>query len=170
MFSPNSVHVIPNKLTDQVPLFVREGAIVATQDVQKVRSTKDLDNSYLLSAAFHYDTRRSNTTHQYYEAIGAVLSIKDLSDNSLVDLCVRAGCDYVINAIATITPITRSIELDINYFGENHLNQEVRIWGINMAFGMEKVEIRLADPLVVTGPRRVSYPIPKEEKNLRSDE
>jgi len=67
--------------------------------------------------AMHYDTRRSNTTHQVYEAIGAVLSIKNLSDNSLVDLCIRAGCDYIINAVVTITAITRSVELDINYLG-----------------------------------------------------
>ena len=135
MFAPDSTHIIENKLTDPVPLFIREGTIVFSQNSDKVRSTKDLDSSYLLSINMHYDTRRSNSTHQVYEAVGAIISIKDLSDNSLVDLCVRAGCDYVVNAVATITSLTRSLELDILYFGENHLNQEMFIWGINMAFG-----------------------------------
>ena len=108
----------------------------------------------------HHDTRRSNNTHQIYEAVGAVLSIKDLSDNSLVNLCIQAGCNYVINSIATISTLTRSLELDFIYLGENHLNQEVQIWGVNMAFGKEVAEIRLETPIKITGPKSVTLPIP----------
>ena len=118
--------------------------------------------------AMHYDNRRSNSTHQVYESIGAVLSIKDLSDNSLVDLCIKAGCDYVITAVATITSLTRSLDVNINYFGENHLNQEVQIFAINLAFGKEVAEIRLSDPIKVTGAKRVTLPIPSKA-NLRSE-
>ena len=118
----------------------------------------------------HYDTRRSNTTHQVYEAVGGIISIKDLSDNSLVDLCVKAGCNYVVNAVATITTLTRSLELDILYLGENHLNQEMKIWGINMAFGKEVDEIRPENPIKVTGPQRETIPIPRSSKHLSSED
>ena len=123
-------------MTDPIPLFVREATIIFTQNVEKVRNTKQLDNSFLLSIAkMRHDTRRSNSTHQVYEAIGAVLSIKDYEDNTLVDLCSKSGCDYIVNAVANITANKRTLELDIFYAGEAHLNQQIFFHGINMAFG-----------------------------------
>lgn len=154
-------HIIENKLTDPVPIFVREGSIVATQDTTKVRSTKDLDSGYLLSMAMHHDTRRSNSTHEVYEAVGSVLSVKDYSDATLIDLCIRNGCNYIFNAVATINSLTRSLELDILYIGNGGLNQEVQIWGINIAFGKEVVVIRPSEAIKVTGPKRVTLPIPR---------
>lgn len=117
-FAPGT-HLITNvKITDPVPIFIREATIIATQDVKNVRSTKQLDNSFLLSIAkMRHDTRRSNSTNQIYEAVGAVLSIKNYEDNTAVDLCSRAGCDYLINAVANISSSKRTLELDILYAG-----------------------------------------------------
>ena len=108
---------------------------MATQNVENVVNTKQLDNSFLLTMAMHLDSRRSNETHQIYESIGTILSIKDYSDNSFVELCFQVGCDYVINAIANIAASTRTLEIIVLYVGEIHFNQQVLIWGINMAFG-----------------------------------
>jgi hypothetical protein len=87
-----------------------------------VLNTKQLDNKFLLSMAMLHDTRRSNSTHQVYEAVGAILSIKNYEDNTFVDLCLRGGCEYVVNAIATIEETYRNLELDILYLGESRLN------------------------------------------------
>jgi len=100
-------------------------------------NTQQLDNKFLLSTGLYYDTRRSNTTHQVYEAVGAILSIKDYNDDILVDTCYREGCEYIVTAIASITPTTRTLELDVNYLGGLRLNQQIFLSGINFAFGNE---------------------------------
>jgi hypothetical protein len=82
---------------------------VVSQDTTKVVQTKQLDNHFLLSSNLRYDSRRSNSTHKVYEAVGAVLSIKDYNDDTLVDLCSREGCEYILNEIATISSSTRTL-------------------------------------------------------------
>ncbi len=54
------------KLFDPVPLFIKEGSIVFTQNTEKVVNTQQLDNSFLLSTGLKRDPRRSNATHQVY--------------------------------------------------------------------------------------------------------
>ena len=119
--------------------------------------------------AMYHDTRRSNSTVQVYEAVGAILSIKDYNDETSVDLCSKGGCDYIFNAIARISASSRTLELDIAYLGEAHLNQQIFVTGFNMQFGTEVVELRLESPLEVTGPKRVNIPIPQQAKNLSSE-
>ncbi len=90
-------------LTDQVPLFLREGTVAFTQDTTKVVNTQQLDNTFLLSAGLRYDSRRSNSTHKVYDAAGAILSIKNNNDNTLIDLCIRENCDYIFVVLFNIT-------------------------------------------------------------------
>lgn len=150
------------KLTSPVPIFIREATIIATQDVENVLSTKQLDNKFLLSIGkMRHDTRRSNSTHQIYEAVGAVLSIKNYEDNTAVELCSRAGCDYVINAVVNISSSKRTLELDVLYAGELLLNQQIFFTGVNMAFGDEVVEIRFETAIEITGPKRVTVDVPE---------
>lgn len=134
-YAPGTHLIEGVELTDPVPLFIREGAIIFTQNTDNVVNTKQLDNSFLLSTTMRRDSRRSNATQQVYEAVGSILSIKDFNDNSLVDSCYREGCDYVVAAIATITSSSRILELDVNYLGGFRLNEQIRIFGINMGFG-----------------------------------
>lgn len=159
-YAPGTHLIEDVKLFDPVPLFIREGTIIFTQDTEKVVNTKQLDNSFLLSTGLRYDSRRSNTTHKVYEAAGAILSISDYNDNSLVDICYREGCNYIVTMIATISSSSRILELDITYLGGVRLNQEIRFFGINMGFGEEVIEIRFDTPYVITGPRRITLPIP----------
>lgn len=156
------------KLFDPVPLFIKEGTIVFTQDTEKVVNTQQLDNSFLLSTGLKRDPRRSNATQQVYEAAGAILAIKDYNDNTLVETCNREGCNYIVVAIATISGSSRILELDISYVGGVRLNQEIRFFGINMGFGEEVVEIRFQAPLVITGPRKITLSIPVS-KNLSTE-
>lgn len=74
-FTPGTHSISDIKLTDEIPLFIREGAIVSVQNVQKIVNTKQLDNSYMLSMALAYDGSRSNSTHTVYRATGHLLAI-----------------------------------------------------------------------------------------------
>ena len=91
-YSPGTDVITDVKLTSQVPLFLKEGSIIHTQDTEKVVNTKQLDNKFLLSTGLRFDTRRSNSTHQYYESTGNMLSINNYHNDSLIDLCEREGC------------------------------------------------------------------------------
>lgn len=102
-FGPGT-HLLQNiSLTDLVPIFVREGFVMISQDATDVRNTQQLGNSFVCLAGMRYDTRRSNSTTKVYEAVGTVLSIKDYNDDSLVDLCIREGCEYVITFVARVS-------------------------------------------------------------------
>lgn len=84
-FSPGT-HLLENiGLTDLVPIFVREGFVMISQDTTNVVNTKQLGNSFVFLSGMRYDTRRSNATTKVYESVGTMLSIKDYNDDFLVD-------------------------------------------------------------------------------------
>jgi hypothetical protein len=56
-----------------------------------------------------FDTRRSDSTTKVYESIGGILSIKDYNDDSLVELCYREGCNYIVTGIARISSEFRTL-------------------------------------------------------------
>jgi len=109
-----------------------------------------------------YDTRRSNTTTKIYESVGTILSIKDYNDDSLVELCFREGCNYVVTGIASISSTSRTLEIDVNYFGGLRLNQQIFFTGLNFSFGNEIFELRFESPVEITGPRKVTVTIPPQ--------
>lgn len=83
-------HLLENVgLTDLVPLFVKEGFVMISQNTENVVNTKQLGNTFSILAGMRFDSRRSNDTTKVYEAIGSVLSIKNYNDEPLVDLCSR---------------------------------------------------------------------------------
>ena len=82
-------HILSNELTDLVPMFIREGFVMVSQNTENVVNTKQLGNSFIISSGLRYDTRRSNATTKVYESVGSVLSIKNYNDDALVDLCFR---------------------------------------------------------------------------------
>lgn len=61
---------------------MREGTVILMQDTDQVLSTKDLDNNFNLVAGFKRDSRRSNATHQIFEATGIHISIGDYNDET----------------------------------------------------------------------------------------
>lgn len=121
-------HLLQNiGLTDLVPIFVREGFVMISQDTTNVVNTKQLNNRYTILSGMRYDTRRSNATTKIYEAVGGALSVKDLNDEPLVDRCLKEGCEYVINLLARITNTERTLELDFGYAGGLRLNEQMVI-------------------------------------------
>ena len=67
-------------MTDKLPLFQREGSVILMQNVDKVLSTRDLDNTFTLVGAFRFDSKRSDDNHKVYEATGIHVSIGDYND------------------------------------------------------------------------------------------
>lgn len=83
-------HLLENVgLTDLVPIFVKEGFVMISQNTENVVNTKQLGNAFSILAGMRFDSRRSNETTKVYEAVGSVLSIKNYNDEPLVDLCYR---------------------------------------------------------------------------------
>ena len=168
--SPGTSLLKDVELTDPVPIFLREGSIIFTQQTDGVVNTKQLNNIFLISTGLVHDTRRSNISHQVYESIGSILSIKDYNDNTLVEICSREGCEYIFTMVATITSTSRILQLNVAYLGGLRLNEQVLIYGINMGFGEEVIEIRFEQPLEVTGPKKFTIPIPPQRKaNLQTE-
>lgn len=89
-------------LTDKLPVFLREGAAVLTQDTQFVRQTKDLGNIYQLVAGMKYDQSKSTDQTKYYHGVASILSIRDFNDDGLVTRCISQGCLYTLNFLLTV--------------------------------------------------------------------
>lgn len=107
-------------LTDPVPLFLREGTLILTQNTENVLSTKDLGNVFTLVGGYHLDTRRSNTTHRIYESTGVHISLDDYNNDKKIDSCIAHGCDYVFTTVLTTAIQTDSkvLTLSVNYAGD----------------------------------------------------
>lgn len=108
-YTPGTHLLTDIQLTDLLPVFVREGGLVGTQDTKNVVNTQQLDNVFLLSMPLALSAHRSNATQQVYESVGGLLSIKDFNDESLVSQCVKSGCEYILTAVATISSHARTL-------------------------------------------------------------
>ena len=64
-YMPGTYQIDNVSLTDKVPLFLREGTAILTQDTQFVRQTKDLGNIYQLVAGLKFDRSKSTDQVQY---------------------------------------------------------------------------------------------------------
>jgi hypothetical protein len=137
-----------------------------SQDTTNVVNTKQLGNSFTILSGMRFDSRRSNETTKVYESAGSVLSIKDYHDDALINLCTAEGCEYIIAMVAHISSTSRTLEIDFTYLGGLRLNQQVLIEEIHLGLGTEIIVITLDRPIEVTGPKRVTIPIPTEEESL----
>ena len=121
-YKPGTVLIEDVKLTDKVPLFIREGAMILTQNTDSVSSTKDLDNKFTIVAGFHFNKQRSNDTFSVYNAAGAHISIGNYNDETKLQLCMVEGCEYVFNLELEVTENTRTMKIDVSYGGGILLN------------------------------------------------
>lgn len=122
-YLPGTYTIDNVSLTDKVPLFMKEGSAILTQDTQGVRQTKQLGNIYQLVAGLKLDQSKSTDTSKVYQAHASILSIKDFNDDSLVTRCISQGCTYSLNFILTVTESSRYLEIDSFYTGQIGLNQ-----------------------------------------------
>lgn len=170
-YKPGTHRLDGVKLTDKVPLFLREGTFILTQNAENVRTSQDLTNRFTLVAGFHYDAQRSNSTHKYYSTAGNHISLNDYNDDHKIDLCLTQGCDYVFNMLLTETINTRSLGLNVTYAGGNGLNEEIIIDTLTLFFDGHRVTNSLESPVEIRGVTRVVIPITEDDENryLRLD-
>ena len=81
--------VITNQLSDRVPIYMRGGSIIATQNSDNAQTVNDLDNSYSLKIALSGKS-----------SIGKVVILGNLSDTEKVnEYCVEKNCLNEISAL-----------------------------------------------------------------------
>lgn len=146
-------------LTDKLPVFLREGAAILTQDTQFVRQTKDLGNIYRLVGGMKYDQSKSTDQTKYYRGVATILSIKDFNDDNLIARCVSQGCSYTLNLLLTVSQNVRTLEIDVFYTGGVGLNQLVVIDKVTLYYDNVQVTSTLSNPVQISGVSKVVVPI-----------
>ncbi len=158
-YLPGTVSLNNVSLTDKVPLFIKEGGAILTQDTQFVRQTKDLGNVFQLVAGFKLDQSKSTEQIKVYHAVGSIMSIKDYSDDSLVTRCISQGCLYTMNFILTASQNTRTLEIDTFYTGSIGLNQLVVIDKVTLYYEGTQITVSLTNPVEISGVSKIVIPI-----------
>ena len=158
-FLPGTSQISNVSLIDKVPLFIKEGAGILTQDTKFVRQTKDLGNIFQLVTGMKYDDSKSTDQTKYYHSSATILSIKDYNDDSIVTRCISQGCQYTLNFILTITPNTRTLEIDSFYTGSIGLNQLIVIDKVTLYYENVQITNSLTNPVEISGVGKVVIPI-----------
>mmetsp|Transcript_30725 Transcript_30725/g.27928 ORF Transcript_30725/g.27928 Transcript_30725/m.27928 type:complete len:127 (-) Transcript_30725:1263-1643(-) len=73
---------IERKLTDKIPMFIKEESLVLTQDISLISGSRDLDNHYLITCAIGDSG----------EAIGRILGVKSYNEHTIKKKCENADC------------------------------------------------------------------------------
>ncbi len=142
-----------------MPVFLREGALVLTQDTEHVTQTKQLTDHFNLVAGFKFNGNRSDADHKVYDAIGAMISIGDYEDTHKIDECLKEGCEYIFNTILRVTPTAKTLEIDVSYTGGLLLTQKIIIDRVTVYFEDEAISTKLTTPLEILGPRSTTIPL-----------
>lgn len=163
-FMPGTVQIDNVSLTDKVPLFLREGTGILTQDTQFVRQTRELGNIYQLVAGLKFDQSKSTDQIQYYRGTASILSIKDYNDDALVTRCISQGCTYSMNFLLTVSINARTLEIDTFYNGVVGLNQLAVIDKVTLFYNNNKVSVSLTNPVEINGVNKVVIPLNESTK------
>lgn len=83
---------ITNAITDPVPMFIREGYGVFTQNTSNITRSSQLLSNFEFRAGSMLVEETEDV--EIYEAKGEVLSIQDYNDESKVSRCINEGCVY----------------------------------------------------------------------------
>ena len=110
-------------------------------------------------AGFHFDSSRSNDTHQVYEALGSHISIYDYNDQTKVDLCLAEGCEYTFNLVLEVSQGSRTLAIDVSYAGGIRLNDNIVINEVTVFYDGIKVHNSLVNPVEVKGPTSIVIPL-----------
>lgn len=78
----SQIRKVSSKITENVPIFIRENSIVFMQEVQGIRRAKQLDNTYTLVAAVGFNSQRE------IHASGSIQSLANPLLQSEVQNCI----------------------------------------------------------------------------------
>jgi len=102
----------PTPLNETLPIFIRGGFIVPTQDSQNAMSLKDLDNVFNLVVALN---RTSETTSESY---GQIMAISNFSNDSSIDQCTLENNCMVNIAVYTHSYDNGTVGVTVSYDGQ----------------------------------------------------
>lgn len=77
-----SLGLIENSLTDLVPLFLRSGRLIFSQNVDNVTKSRELGNNFTLTAGLQLS--KSDSMSVTYIAEGGLLSLGDYNNEAEV--------------------------------------------------------------------------------------
>ena len=133
--------------------------MILMQDTDDVTSTRDLDNSFMMVAGFHFDKNRSGQDRKVYEAVGSHISIYDYNDNTRVSLCLSEGCEYTFNLVLEVTGSARTLNVKVGYAGGLLLNNKLLVTGVTVMYDGIMVVQQLEEPFEISGPFSANIPI-----------
>jgi alpha-glucosidase len=96
----------PAPLNSTIPLFLRGGFVVPTQDTANVLRSDDLDNNYTLVIGL-----KETESSEQYEAQGKILAVSDFSESSVSEKCVENNCFLNVNVNANSSPVRCETEI-----------------------------------------------------------
>lgn len=148
---------VTNKITDQVPLFIREGYFLLRQDTTDVTKTSQLNNVFHIRGALHA-TDSSLIPTRYY-ARGSILSIGDYNDETKLSLCLIEGCEYSFYVIINMHNSGEvNMDFETVYTGGRKLNQEQRIESLTFYYRTNKTLTHKFDtPIIINETRRQNF-------------
>eukprot|EP01016_Furgasonia_blochmanni_P016938 TRINITY_DN1989_c0_g1_i1.p1 TRINITY_DN1989_c0_g1~~TRINITY_DN1989_c0_g1_i1.p1 ORF type:complete len:431 (-),score=68.44 TRINITY_DN1989_c0_g1_i1:60-1352(-) len=92
---PPTTHVVMNPLPAPPPIFIREGALVFTQNTDTVRRSSQLGTNFDIIAAVQ------KGSDKLYRATGQIIGIGDYNDEvALEEKCVKGNCMVNISVVS----------------------------------------------------------------------
>ena len=159
MYKPGTARIENVQITDRIPLFIREGEMVLTQNTDRVSSSKDLDNVFHMVMGCHFENTLSNATHKIYVAGGSHLSIRDYNDETKLEFCILEGCQYTFGLRLEVTQNTRTLRIDTSYAGGILLDELIVISGVSVYYDGTAVTNEFVNPVQIKGPGEIVVPI-----------
>jgi alpha-glucosidase (family GH31 glycosyl hydrolase) len=114
----HKIRNIFSPFTVDIPLFLRGGIIIHTQNIEHVQTTDDLKDQFTLIIAF----KEINAT--YSKAEGQIMGIKNYSDERVFSKCVKQNCMIKITAEANITNTATKLKIEFNAEDPSEINLE----------------------------------------------
>mmetsp|Transcript_23635 Transcript_23635/g.20552 ORF Transcript_23635/g.20552 Transcript_23635/m.20552 type:complete len:357 (-) Transcript_23635:28-1098(-) len=113
-------------LNTTVPMFIRGGYIVGTQDSSNISRSDDLTGHYDLVVAL-----KQSKIYVYY-ANGPLTGIANMEDDNVVDKCIDNKCVYSVNAAFTILSNNYQLVLVFALNNTNIANEDIYVDSITV--------------------------------------
>jgi len=143
------------KINESCPVFVREGRVIFYQNVEKINSTRDLDNKFRLFAVM------KKLSNNEYISEGEILAVKDYNDEKKLEICRKGQenlCFVKINIKSNIMgPPEYMIQTTVEFIAkENSLIEDIyfeglEIYGIKIMNNYERKTIEFEEKLKLEG-------------------
>lgn len=158
LYKGGSVVAVQNRMTEAVPIFIRGGYGVMSQNTTNITKTSQLGNTFTLKAGMAPKSSDNKT----YESRISMLSIQDFNDDGKVTTCIQEGCLYVITAALTISSTARSLELAVVYSGSQRLNEVQVLNRVELFYDGGSIVQNLDSTVTISGTGTIIIPLKQQ--------